>query len=207
MGNRRYDPEATRQAILEAATRVFVAQGVAETALSEIARAAGVTKSLIHHHFGSKEELWNEVKRASFNRYFEPILGLIRSDQDNLESLQKIISHMFWFLQENPDVARMMGWMALEKDQINVQLRDEVCAEGLAEIAKTQGDGQLRADVHPGSLLAIFIILTSHWWHFRHVAERWNDHDIPVPMPTGDAMDEQFFKDMLKIFLEGALPR
>ena len=51
---RRYDPEGTRAAILEAARRIFVERGPAAVALSEIAEASGVTKSLIHHHFGSK---------------------------------------------------------------------------------------------------------------------------------------------------------
>ncbi len=207
MANRRYDPEATRQAILDAAMRVFVAQGVAETALSEIARAAGVTKSLIHHHFGSKEELWNEVKRTHFNLYFGPILETIRGDGSHLEALRDVIQHMFTFLKAHPDVARMMGWMALEKDQINVQLQDEVCAEGLDRIRKGQAQGVLRPDVHPASVMSMFIILTSHWWHFRHVAERWKNQEGVSDMPEDDALDQKFFDDMLTIFMEGVLPR
>ena len=207
MANRRYDPEATRQAILEAAKRVFVAQGVAETALSEIAQAAGVTKSLIHHHFGSKEELWNEVKRTNFNRYFSAILETIRSDKPHLDALRDVIEHMFTFLRDHPDVARMMGWMALEKDKINVELQDEVCAEGLVRIKEAQAKGVLRDDVHPASVMSMFIILSSHWWHFRHVVERWKDQEGAPEMPHDAALDQQFFDDMMTVFMEGVLPR
>ena len=209
MVTRKYDPEATRQAILEAAKEVFVQRGVAETPLSEVAKAAGVTKSLIHHHFGSKEELWNEVKRTNFRRYFEPILETIRGDEGDSMALRNVIEHMFTYLRENQDIARMMGWMALEKDQINVDLLNEVCIEGLARISRGQGSGVLRPDVHPASIMSTFIILTSHWWHFRHTAEQWRDiesDDIPAT-PTGDALDDQFFEDMLKIFMQGVEPR
>ncbi len=204
MSNRRYDPEATRQAILEAARKVFVERGVAETALSEVAKAAGVTKSLIHHHFKSKEELWNEVKRVNFRRYFEPILENIRSDQVPLQALHAIIVHMFQFLQDNPDVARMMGWMALEKDESSLELHDAVCREGLERIARGQEDGVFRRDVNPASIMSVFIILTSHWWNFRHVPARW---DGTVSVPDGADLDRQFFDDMLKIFMEGVRPR
>lgn len=207
MSTRRYDPEATRQAILEAANRVFVEHGVAETALSEVAKAAGVTKSLIHHHFGSKEELWLEVKRINFLRYFEPILKKIRGDKSHEETLRGVIEHMFTFLRENPDVARMMGWMALEKDHVHVDLLDEVCIEGLQRIAEGQAEGVFRDDVHASSIMSMFIILTSHWWHFRHAAERWRESENAPDMPTGDALDDMFFEDMLKIFMEGVLPR
>ncbi|MEM7674845.1 MAG: TetR/AcrR family transcriptional regulator [Myxococcota bacterium] len=207
MGNRRYDPEATRQAILEAAKQVFVEQGVADTPLSEVAKAAGVTKSLIHHHFGSKEELWNEVKRTNFKRYFGPILETIQGDQNNLDALRAVIEHMFMFLRDNPDVARMMGWMALEKDEINVELQDQVCTQGLDRIARGQAEGALRSDIHPASIMSTFIILTGHWWHFRHITERWKDMKDAPAVPQGDALDMQFFEDMMKIFMEGVSPR
>ena len=206
MGNRRYDPEATRQAILDAAGRVFVAQGVADTPLSEVAKEAGVTKSLIHHHFGSKEELWTEVKRTNFKRYFEPILQTIRSDKPSLDALREVIIHMFTFLRDNPDVARMMGWIALEQDATNEELEDAVCNEGLRRIGDGQAKGTLRSDVHPASIMSVFIILTSHWWHFRHVAARWKGTE-EAPLPDADALDDQFFKDMMTIFMEGVTPR
>src|SRR5690606_25552520 len=54
---RRRDPDATRAEILEAAEQLFLQDGFGRTSISAIARLAGVTKSLIHHHFGTKEAL------------------------------------------------------------------------------------------------------------------------------------------------------
>ena len=54
-------------------------KGFADAAVSGIADAAGVTKSLIHHHFGSREALWGEVEQHRFAEYAE-VQGRILDD-------------------------------------------------------------------------------------------------------------------------------
>jgi AcrR family transcriptional regulator len=62
---RRRDAAATREAILEAATRRFATQGYEHAGVREIAADAGVTAALVNRYFGSKEGLFAEViKRA-----------------------------------------------------------------------------------------------------------------------------------------------
>jgi AcrR family transcriptional regulator len=55
---------ATRQHILAVATEAFLAHGYAGTSLSDLIRAAGITKGAFYHHFPSKEALAVEVVRA-----------------------------------------------------------------------------------------------------------------------------------------------
>jgi AcrR family transcriptional regulator len=58
---RRRDAAATREAILEAATRRFATQGYEHAGVREIAADAGVTAALVNRYFGSKEGLFVEV--------------------------------------------------------------------------------------------------------------------------------------------------
>ena len=58
---RRRDAAATREAILEAATRRFATQGFERAGVREIAADAGVTAALVNRYFGSKEGLFAEV--------------------------------------------------------------------------------------------------------------------------------------------------
>jgi len=58
---RRRDAAATREAILEAATRRFADQGYGHAGVREIAGDAGVTAALVNRYFGSKEKLFAEV--------------------------------------------------------------------------------------------------------------------------------------------------
>jgi AcrR family transcriptional regulator len=52
-----FEDLTARARIREAAIRLFTDQGVKETAILDIAKAAGVSGGLIRHHFGSKDGL------------------------------------------------------------------------------------------------------------------------------------------------------
>jgi AcrR family transcriptional regulator len=58
---RRRDAAATREAILQAATRRFATQGYERAGVRDIAADAGVTAALVNRYFGSKEKLFAEV--------------------------------------------------------------------------------------------------------------------------------------------------
>jgi len=60
----RLDPDARRDHILEAAGAVFANRPYVEVSLGEVAREAGVSRSLVSHYFGSKRGLFVEVMRA-----------------------------------------------------------------------------------------------------------------------------------------------
>ena len=108
---RRRDPEATRLAILDAAEAIFVEKGFAAASMSDIAARAAITKSLIHHHFGSKEELWVEVKRRSLDEYVEAQRALMASPGADAATLTESLRIYFRFLERNPNWVRLSTWM------------------------------------------------------------------------------------------------
>jgi AcrR family transcriptional regulator len=60
----RLAADARRDHILQVAGRVFAGRPYAEVSLGDVAREAGVSRSLVSHYFGSKRGLFVDVMRA-----------------------------------------------------------------------------------------------------------------------------------------------
>lgn len=63
---RSRDPEATREALLRAATELFALKGFDGVRIEEIARAADVNKALISYYFEGKRGLYRAAIESSF---------------------------------------------------------------------------------------------------------------------------------------------
>jgi AcrR family transcriptional regulator len=57
----RQRTEATTGQLVEAARRLFAADGYTATSLEDVVAAAGVTKGALYHHFSSKRDLFRAV--------------------------------------------------------------------------------------------------------------------------------------------------
>ena len=68
----RLDPEQRREQILDAANDLFAERGYDEVSIEDIARAAGVTRGLVHHYFGGRKEVYLALLER---------LGAVREDQ------------------------------------------------------------------------------------------------------------------------------
>lgn len=194
------DAEATRHAILEAAEKIFAEKGFAEATTSEIAARAGVTKSLIHHYFVSKEGLWTEVKAHRFGEYAGAQRKILEDNEGTAELLRTSMEMYFRFLGRNPDFVRLLGWLQLEPPASEgFEAGERLTVLGVEKIREAQEKGLLRSDIHPFSILMAFLGMCEHW--FQGKAHHCHRLDPSL------ADDEQFRRDAEKIFFEGVLPR
>lgn len=61
----RLAPDSRRRSILDAAAALYASRPYDEVSTTEVAEAAGVTRGLVHHYFGSKRDLFLEVMRET----------------------------------------------------------------------------------------------------------------------------------------------
>ncbi len=193
---RRNDPEASRVAILDAAESMFVEKGFAGASMSEIAERSGVTKSLIHHHFGSKEALWAEVKRRCFASYHAKQMELYAAGELTRETLRASMEAYFRFLCQNPQVVRLVMWMKLEHDLDCADMVVELRRLGILTITEAQRLGILRADVPAEHVLMAFLSLVSAYF---------NEGDFVTDGEPQRIAADEYLASAWKVFSEGLL--
>jgi AcrR family transcriptional regulator len=67
----RKDGVETRERLLDAACRVFAAKGYQDTSIAEICEDASANVAAVNYHFGSKDALYAEVWRHTFETFMQ----------------------------------------------------------------------------------------------------------------------------------------
>src|SRR6266550_1823070 len=84
-----------REALLEAAARVFVRRGYRDASVDEIARDAGFSKGAVYWHFEGKEDLFFALLQERINapvREMIELLGSAPPEQDmSVEANQRFV--------------------------------------------------------------------------------------------------------------------
>ncbi|MFF4189284.1 TetR family transcriptional regulator [Streptomyces sp. NPDC001691] len=88
----------TRERILTAARTEFSDRGYDKTSMRGIAKAAGVDAALVHHYFGTKDEVF----AAAIEVHFEPALTLPAVLGDDLDGVGERLARYFLSIWENP---------------------------------------------------------------------------------------------------------
>ncbi len=144
------DPErsgsrTTREAVLDAAERLFAERGFELTSLTDVGAAAGVSRGTPGYFFGSKGELY----RAVLERCFAEVRAAVRSGRERALAsgeppatvLAGVVSEYFDFITANPNFVRLIEWEALtggrtlEAVPPHIEAAQEALAALSAEVA------------------------------------------------------------------------
>src|SRR5437764_15159067 len=98
-----------RQAlILQAAVRVFAAQGYEATRVADIAAEAGVAYGLVYHYFGSKEAVLEAVFREQWGRLLAAVALAEENGEDAGEQLELVVKIVLRSWRDDPDLVRLL---------------------------------------------------------------------------------------------------
>jgi len=203
---RHNDPEHTKQIVFKAAEELFIEKGFSATSMSQISKKAEVTQSLIHHHFGSKKDLWNTIKTTKMKSYFDIQMDLLAANNDNATSLlEESLTSYFNFFRKNPEIVRLMLWDRLEQN-CNTQSECgdagyDVFSSGVEKLKVAQSNGTLRSDIAAENILSSFLFLIEGW--FQQKSHIISHLKITSTENVINQMDEKYLSDIIKLFLTG----
>jgi TetR/AcrR family transcriptional regulator len=161
-----------RQRILAAAVCAFSELGYAGTTTAGIARAAGVTQPLIHHHFGSKYGLW----RAAIDVVFSQLPSVPADLSSPRETIIAVVEQFVRFVAAHPEATRIIAREGaapsprldyLLKRYLHQPFRELVDLLRTAQVA-----GAVRAEIRPELCLFLILGAGSHLFDVSALAER-----------------------------------
>jgi AcrR family transcriptional regulator len=133
-GGRRPGATTTREAILDAARRLFATGGYDGTTIRGIATSAGVDPALVHHFFGSKDELFLTVLQVP-----ETVMSQVPAlvGDGDLDGAGERLARFYLGLFERPDT----------RAAILTTLRSAIAQEQAARILRETITARLFAGV------------------------------------------------------------
>lgn len=195
------DPQSTRAAILDAAESVFSNKGFSGASMSDIAGSAGVHQSLIHHHFGTKRDLWNTVVARYTEQYLESQRTTIDFENVTPKTLDAALEADFRFWLRRPDLLRLEAWASLERDTPPDESPGSMCTPFIPVVQGLQKAGVVRKDIEATSLIIVAAGAVTYWIQKRaEIAAVTGQAETP-------ALDERFLSDMLKLLAQGWRPQ
>ena len=148
--------EQRRQSILQAAIPLFAQHGYADTAISAVARAAGISHGAVFLYFSTKDDLFRAAVTEPL-RTMEEASGIGQDGGSPLQQLEQLVRRQMEFIIHGRDVPRLAQYVLAHRDrfpEIAEELfafADRFCRALIPLIQKGQEEGELL----PGDPLSI----------------------------------------------------
>ncbi len=153
---RRPGVSGTREAILGAARRAFAEHGYQHATIRGVADLAGVDPALVHHYFGTKQELFVAAVQLPVNPV-EQLMAVLDEDPDQagrrmVETFLSVWDHA---ATQNPLLALIRS--AVGDEHAAAMLREFIAEEVLGQIAHRLGsaDARLRASLVGSQIIGL----------------------------------------------------
>jgi AcrR family transcriptional regulator len=137
--------------ILDAAVRVFAAQGYEASRVGDVAKEAGVAYGLVYHYYGSKDAVLEAVFREAWGRLLAAVALAEETGKDAAEQLGLVVKIVLRAWRDDPDLVRLL----VHEVTRNPHIQDELDEIGQAfaslerMVRRGQEDGSFRAELDP----------------------------------------------------------
>lgn len=108
------DPATTRREILDAARLLFARRGFASTTNRLVASEAGLTAGAVHHHFGSKMDLYAAVHADVQERVYGQFSRSIQNVTGFTERLRAVLEAAHRMNRDDPSLAQFVGAVRID---------------------------------------------------------------------------------------------
>jgi AcrR family transcriptional regulator len=164
-----------KQAILDAAMKVFSRGGYHGSSIDQIAQAAGISKALIYDHFPSKRELHGSLLEAHVGELFGRLAASAQMGGEPEARLRRGLDTFFSFVEERREAWRMLFRDAVDPDVADQFRRVQAQATGLIA-ALMESDPDMPPTDDPEEHLVVEMLAQQLSGAMQSLANWWFDH-------------------------------
>jgi AcrR family transcriptional regulator len=188
-GRSRLDHDQRRRQILDCAASLLVARPYGEVSMEDVAGAAGVTRGLLHHYFGTKRDLYLELMRDMLRAVPVPVPDFVQGVTPE-QRLSDSVDGWLDAIAENRTMwLAMLGGAGLGRDPDAERIWDRARDRSVDSIIGVLGLGP------PGEAPSALRGLLRSYAAFAEAATReWLAHD-------------RFTRDQMRALLTSTLER
>ena len=186
-GVREAQAQASREAILRAATKVFAKYGYEGGSVEKISRAAKSYDRMIYYYFGSKEGLFVAVLEGIYQRMDEAEAAMALDMARPVEALTEVIRFVLGYYRRNPDFVTLLNTENLHKGRhIAKSLRAREYSSPAIEVIRRvlesgQAQGLFRKDVSARDVYLLIAATGYFYMSNRHTLSAFLGEDLETP--------------------------
>jgi len=127
MTKRAAQGRATREQLIEVATRLFAERGYEDTSIEAVLAVAGVSRGALYHHFTGKDDLFGAVVESVNDRIMTELVATTAGAADAFDALQA--AALAWIdlagdpviqriiLTDGPSVLGLERWRTMDEQR------------------------------------------------------------------------------------------
>ena len=167
-------PPDTRAHILDAAERLFAAQGFPRTTIKQIGRAAGVNSALLYYYFADKEQLYRAVLERLMGSLIEHTSDRLAAPGAPAHRLRGFLEAQAEELSRHPNLPRLLLRELADHEAVHavaqVQRLAATTFRRLCDLIREgQAEGSFRTDVDP-RFAAVSVVAQLAYFHLARPA-------------------------------------
>ena len=166
--------------------------------MRQLAAASGTSQALLHHHFGTKEQLYESVKAHAMARFIDHERDETEEELDGLgEGLRRYLG----FCRDNPAMTRLAMWDELQGESRLWGGEPELFVMVRERVQDAQRLGKIRQDLDPDVLLLVISAVGRTWVQGRERFDRLRAQTV------SEHPAEHFVDQIIDLLLNGCGPR
>ncbi|MBC6430083.1 TetR/AcrR family transcriptional regulator [Nostoc sp. HG1] len=190
----------TRTRILQAAQRLFAAQGFDGTTTRDLAQAASVAEGTLFRHFANKKAILVEVATSGWVEILTDLLTEL-SEMGSYKAVAQVMRRRMWNFQKNADLMRV----CFMEVQFHPDLRDRIQLEVITKMSDV-GEAFFQTAMDKGIYRKMDAKLVAKVFLGMFAIAGFSNNTLMEPDASPQQMQEMA-EGLADIFLNGVLAK